>query len=85
LSLKSSRSLRALVNRPALRAPLLGALKAGYRAGRTVRRTDDAPPIPEDNAARAEAFLAHFGHANRNHMAEQLRRTDPKVGEPGIE
>jgi GT2 family glycosyltransferase/glycosyltransferase involved in cell wall biosynthesis len=85
LSAEHQRSLRALVNRPALRAPLLGALRAGYRAGRTVRRTDDAPPIPEDNAARAEAFLAHFGHANRNHMAEQLRRTDPKVGEPGIE
>lgn len=85
LSAEHQRSLRALVNRPALRAPLLGVLKAGYRAGRTVRRGDDAPPIPEDNAARAEAFLAHFGHANRNHMAEQLRRTDPKVGEPGVE
>lgn len=85
LSPEHQRSLRAVVNRPALRRPLLGALRAGYVAGRRLSGKDGDASAPATSEARAAAFLAHFGHSNDHHMAEQLRATDPLVRSPLVE
>jgi GT2 family glycosyltransferase/glycosyltransferase involved in cell wall biosynthesis len=63
------RSLRAMLRRPLLRAPLVAALKVGSVA----RRRRREPPVEPSDPAVAERFALHFEYANREHMNEQLR------------
>ena len=65
LSRDDQHALRGLLRRPYLRAPFIAALRAG-----TARRRR---PSEEEPGDAAEQFALHFGHANREHMAEQLR------------
>ena len=75
LTARQTGALAALARRPLLRRILLGPAELAYRVTAAGRSAPPAPPASTD----AEDFALHFAWANREHMREQLARTDPEV------